>query len=98
MPTIIVDPEDRGVMTGDPIPGWKPKRVLDCLDEPIPEEGDPCALDGRPCILFANWDMAEDWSGEFVNPNLHPFTLIGAPKLTIPEFWALVRRRVHGVT
>ena len=24
--------------------------------------------------------------------------LIGAPKLTILEFWALVRRRVHGVT
>jgi hypothetical protein len=79
MPTIMVDPEDRGVMSGDPIPGWQPKRVVDCLDEPIPEEGDPCVLDGRPCILFGMWDMAEDSSGDFVNPNLHPLTLIGAP-------------------
>jgi hypothetical protein len=42
------------------------------------------------------WDMAEDWSGEFVNPDLHPFTLIGAAKLSVPEFWAMVRQ-VHGV-
>jgi hypothetical protein len=91
MPTIMVDPDDDVWV---PIPGWQPKRVVDCLDEPIPEEGEPCLFNGRPCILFGMWDMAEDWSGEFVNPDLHPFTLIGAPKLTVEEFWALVRR-VH---
>ncbi len=78
-----------------PIPGWRPKRVLDWLDEPIPEEGEPCVLAGRPCLLFGMWDHAEDWSGEHVR-NMRPFALIGAPKLTVPEFWALVRQ-VHGL-
>jgi hypothetical protein len=96
MPTIVVNAADRAVMTGDPIPGWQPKKILDCLDEPIPNVGDPRALDGRPCILFGMLNQAEDWSGEYVNPNLHPFALIDAPKLTKPEFWALVRK-VHGL-
>jgi hypothetical protein len=91
VPTIMVDPEDRGVIAGTPIPGWKSKEVLSHLAEPIPEESEPCVPDGRPCILYANWDYAEDWSGETVR-ELHPFTLIGAPKLTVDEFWALVRR------
>jgi hypothetical protein len=95
MPTIVLDANERAVNTGDPIPGWQPKKVLDCLDESIPNVGEPRTLDGRPCILFGMWDMAEDWSGEYVNPNLHPLALIGAPKLTTPEFWALVRK-VHG--
>jgi hypothetical protein len=94
-PTIIVDPEDGGVVAGVPIPGWQPKKIPECLDEPIPEDGDPRILDGRPCILFGMWDYAEDWSGETVR-ELHPFTLIGAPKITTEEFWQLVRR-VHGV-
>jgi hypothetical protein len=96
MLTIVVNAADRAVMTGDPIPGWQPKKILDCLDEPIPNVGDPRALDGRPCILFGMLNNAEDWSGEYVNPNLHPFALIDAPKLTTPEFWTLVRK-VHGL-
>jgi hypothetical protein len=75
MPTMVVNAADRAVMTGDPILGWQPKKILDCLDEPIPNAGDLRALDGRPCILFA---------------------LIDAPKLTTPEFWALVRK-AHGL-
>lgn len=92
-PHIVVDPEDGGVMWGVPTtpdPGWKPTRIVDRLDEPIPAEGDPCVLDGRPCILFGMWDYAEDWAGEYVR-ELHPFKLIGAPRLTVAEFWALVR-------
>lgn len=93
MPTIMVDPDDSGVMTGVPIPGWQPKRIADCIGEPIPEEGEPCILDGRPCILFGMWDYAEDWSGEYVR-ELHPFALLRAPKVSTAEFWELVRK-VH---
>lgn len=89
-PTIVAD-EDVSV----PIPGWQPKRVVDCLDEPIPEDGEPCVLDGHPCILFANWDHGEDWSGEHVR-SVHPYTLLPAAKLNTTEFWALVRK-VHGL-
>jgi len=96
MPTMVVNAADRAVMTGDPILGWQPKKILDCLDEPIPDVGDLRALDGRPCILFGTLNNAEDWSGEYVNPSLHPFALIDAPKLTTPEFWALVRK-AHGL-
>lgn len=91
MPTIMVDPDDADVISGLQMPGWQPKRVVDCLDEPIHEEGSPCVLDGRPCILFGMWDYAEDWSGEYVR-ELHPFVLIGKPKLSTVEFWELVRR------
>lgn len=94
MPTTVVYASDRAAMTGDPIPGWQPKKVLDCLDESIPDLGEPRTLGGRPCILFGMWGTAEDWSGEYVNPNLHPFALIDAPRLTTQEFWALVRK-VH---
>lgn len=96
MLTIVLNAADRAVMTGDPIPGWQPKKVRDCLDEPIPSVGEPRALDGRPCILFGMLNNAEDWSGEYVNPNLHPIALIDAAKLTTPEFWSLVRK-VHGL-
>ena len=95
MPTLIVDPEDCGVMAGTALPGSKPKKVLTSIDEPIPEEGETCLLDGRPCILFANWDYGEDWSGENVC-EIHPFSLIGAPMISVENFWILVRR-LHGV-
>jgi hypothetical protein len=96
MVTIVVNAADRAVMTDDPILEWQPKKILDCLDEPIPNVGEPRALDGRPCILFGMLNSAEDWSGEYVNPNLHPLALSDAPKLTTPEFWTLVRK-VHGL-
>lgn len=94
MPTIMTGPDARydSVMSGDTIPGKQPKRVVDRLDEPIPEEGDPCVWKGRPCILYGMWDLGEDWSGEYVNPDIHPFALLGAPKISVAEFWALVRK------
>ena len=98
-PTIVVDPEDGGVMAGvwsEPVPGFKPKRIVERLDEVIDEEGEPRVLDGRPCVLFGMWDYAEDWSGEYVR-ELHPFLLLHTPTLTVAEFWALVRK-VHGLT
>ena len=94
MTTIIVDPDDSS-QNGERLPapaGFKPKPIRERLDEPIHQEGECCELDGRPCILFANWDYGEDWSGEFVR-EVHPFTLVSAPKISIEKFWALVRAR-----
>jgi hypothetical protein len=38
--------------------------------------------------------MAEDWSGEFVNQNLHPFIIFNreTQRINVPEFWSLVRK------
>jgi hypothetical protein len=74
------------------IAGWEPKRVLDHLEETLPHEGELCDLDGHPCILYGDRQVAEDWSGEYVDPELHPFALRGAPRLTRTQFWELVRR------
>jgi hypothetical protein len=92
-PTIIVDPEDRGTQTGTmlpPPPGWKPTPIREMFDEPLDPAGECCVLEGKPCILFGMLDYAEDWSGEFVR-EVHPFTLLWAPKVTAEEFWKLVR-------
>jgi hypothetical protein len=93
MTTIIVDPDDGGTQAGTwstPLPGFQRTPIREKLDEPIDPEGDCCVLDGKPYILFGMWDYAEDWSGEFVR-EVHPFTLIGAPTITVEEFWKLVR-------
>lgn len=70
------------------------RRVVERLDEPI-EAGECRLYEGAPCILFEDWDYAEDWSGEFVQ-TLPPEVLASAPILSVSEFWALVRR-VHAV-
>ena len=93
--TIVVDwdDDDHGTQTGTmlpPPPGFQPKPIRERLDEPIDPEGDFRVLDGKPYILYGMWDYAEDWSGEFLR-EVHPFTLIGAPNITVEEFWKLVR-------
>lgn len=80
------------IPVGSEIAGWEGKRVLDHLDEPIPQEGELCDLDGHPCILYGERQQAEDWSGEYVDSHLHPFALTAASRLTVAQFWALVRR------
>lgn len=95
MTTIIVDwdDNDRGTQTGTlttPPPDFVPKPTREWLDEPIDPEGDCCVLNSKPYILYGMWDYAEDWSGEFVR-EVHPFMLIGAPKITVDEFWTRVR-------
>jgi hypothetical protein len=95
MTTIMVDPDDGGVMTGTmlpPPPGWKPTPIRDRPDEPIDPEADCVVYAGDPCLLFGMLDYAENWGGEFVR-ELHPFTLIGAPKIGEADWWALVRTK-----
>jgi len=93
IPTIVVDPDDGGTQAGvllPPPPGFRPKPIRERLDEPIDPKGDCRVLHGKPYILYGNADYAQDWSGEFVR-EVHPFILIGAPSITIAEFWARVR-------
>jgi hypothetical protein len=90
--TATPQPAIPSVPAGSKVAGWEGKRVLDRLDEAIPQEGELCDLDGHPCILYGERQVAEDWSGEYVDPNLHPFALTGASRLTVSQFWALVRR------
>jgi len=71
------------------------KPVIERLDEPIYDSAECCVYQGGPCILFGDWDYAEDWSGEFVRV-IAPEALAGAPKLSATEFWALVRK-VHAI-
>ncbi len=71
------------------------KRIIERLDEPIEAPGECRVHAGKPCILFWDWDYAEDWSGEFVRAIPHS-ALNDAPKITCAEFWALVRR-THGL-
>jgi len=42
-------------------------------------------------LLFAEWDYAEDWSGEFVRPIEPPGAASPAQPLAAAEFWALVQ-------
>ena len=93
MPIIMVDPDDAGTQTGTilpPPPGFRPTPFRDRLGEPIDPAGDCCVYEGRPCILFGDWDYAEDWSGEFVR-EIHPFLLIGPPTILREAFWDLVK-------
>jgi hypothetical protein len=83
-------PEDWGLPCEPPA-----KRVVERLDEPIDEAARCCLQEGRPCMLFASWDYAEDWSGTFVRAMPHA-VLRDAPVISREEFWALVRQ-LHGI-
>ena len=65
--------------------------IIERLEEPLLEKVEYCMLDGSPCILFVDWDYAEDWSGTFVRV-FGPHTLSSARRVGAPEFWAAVRR------
>ncbi len=89
MPTIMVDPDDMGVMTGTmtpPDPNFVPTPIRRRVSEPIPAEAECYVLAGRPHLLFANWDYAEDWSGEYVR-EVHPFAVALGGKAIAEQEW-----------
>ena len=67
----------------------KPTPIVEYLDEPIEAAGQCVDLNGRPCVLFADWDYGQGWSGEFVR-DVHPFVLLKGRDITRDEFWTLV--------
>ncbi|MGH8220431.1 MAG: hypothetical protein ACREUT_17995 [Steroidobacteraceae bacterium] len=74
------------------LPCMPPDRpVVERLGEPLPDGVEYCILEANPCILFADWDYAEDWSGRFVRV-IRPQALSGARRVDASEFWAAVRR------
>jgi hypothetical protein len=87
---------DSGEKRGSPsyidLPCMPPDRpVAERLDEPLCERVEYCLYEGNPCILFVDWDYAEDWSGEFVQV-MGPEALSAAPRVSVSEFWVAVRR------
>lgn len=67
------------------------KPVIERIGEPMTERVEYCILEGNPCVLFVDWEYAEDWSGTFVRV-IPPDTLTAACRVDVTEFWAEVRR------
>lgn len=94
-PTRNVAPEESGTQADIDLPCEAPQKpIVERLGEPIPEPGEYCLHEGKPYVLFSDWDYAEDWSGRFVR-TVHPAVLAAAPRIGAAEFWAVVRD-VHG--
>jgi hypothetical protein len=97
MTTVIVDPDGISQVgtTLPPQSGFKRTPIRERLGVAIDPEGDCIRRNGEPCILFAQWDYREDWSGEFVRET-HAFSLIGEGCVTVtPEEWWEVMRKTH---
>jgi len=94
VPTVIVDPESPQWVECDPLPGFQPTPIRERLTEPIPADAECYMVDRRPHLLFADWDYAEDWSGEYVR-EVHPYAVAfgGGKKIGDAEWRALVRTR-----
>jgi hypothetical protein len=91
LPTSRVDPESRGTQADIELPCEGPaKPIMERLGEPMPEAGEYCMHQGKPYVLFSDWDYAEDWSGHFVR-TVEPSMIAGATKIGAVEFWTLVR-------
>lgn len=72
------------------------RRIVERLEEPLTEQVEYCIHAGNPCILFVDWDYAEDWSGLYVRV-IPAETLGAALRVDAAEFWAAVRR-VQGLS
>jgi hypothetical protein len=90
--TILVDDEP-GTRLPPPA-DFKPTPIRDQLEHAIDPAADCVLRDGAPCLLYADWDYGEDWSGEFVR-EVHPYTLIGASVVTESQ-WRNAVRVTHG--
>ena len=94
--TIMVDDDVKWVEFHAP-PGWVPPTIAKSLEERFDGEVYFYDLDGRPIALFAQMDLAEDWS---VHPlhEVHPFVPLKYGKeITEEEFRTMVKA-IHGLT
>jgi hypothetical protein len=93
MVTIVADSEP-GTRLPPPA-NFKPQPISECIDEVLAPDAECYALNGAPCLLFADLDYAEDWSGTYVR-ELHPFLVaICGKSISAEEFWRLVREQHH---
>lgn len=82
--------EDRALGIDLPcMPADRP--IVERLNEPLLEAVEFCMLGDDPCILFVDWDYAEDWSGPYVRV-IPSDALSVARRVEVSEFWAVVRR------
>lgn len=94
MPSPESDPKE-SPSSGIDLPCMPPDRpIVERLEEPLLEKVEYCMLEGSPCVLFVEWDYAEDWSGTFVRV-IPPHTLDPARRVGASEFWSAVRLHVR---
>lgn len=67
--------------------------IREQLDNPIDSMAECYLWEGRPHQVLADWDLAEDWSGEYVR-EVPPSGPLGGTKISPAEFWALVRSQI----
>ena len=93
MQTVMVDPDDVQWVECEPAPGFKPIPVRERTNEPIPAEAECYLLEGRPHLLFANWDYAEDWSGVYVREVYPYFVVLSGHSIGEPDWRARLQQR-----
>jgi hypothetical protein len=64
--------------------------IREQLDNPIDSMAECYLWEGRPHQVLADWDLAEDWSGEYVR-EVPPADPLRGEKISAEQFWALVR-------
>jgi hypothetical protein len=90
--TIVVDPDNVQWGWSEPVAGFRPKPVREWLSEPLEPEAKCYVFDGKPYLLYPDWDYAEDWSGDYLR-EVHPFSVaIGGQPIAGLEWRALVAR------
>jgi hypothetical protein len=98
MNLLMIDPDDKGVMTGTmlpPPPGWVPPTIEESLARGFEKGAEFYSVNGKPVVMWPYWDYAEDWS---VHPKkeMHPFIpVMQGQEITENEFRAMVNER-HG--
>jgi hypothetical protein len=89
MPTIIAEPEPGTRLP--PPPGFVPPTIRQLLQGGFAPEASFHVLEGRPCVVWGDWDHAEDWSRHPIR-EVHPFApLLSGSEVTEAQFRTLVR-------
>jgi hypothetical protein len=78
-------------------PNFVPPTIRKLLSEEFSPEADFYVCDGRPYVVYPQWDYATDWS-EYPIREVHPFhPVLNGKKITQAEFRTLVKA-AHWIT
>jgi hypothetical protein len=90
MTTIIVDDEVQWTQL-PPIPGFVPPTIRQLLAGPLDPRADCYVCEGKPMMLWAEMDYAEDWSTYPIR-EVHPFhPVLHGKQISEAEFRTLVK-------
>jgi hypothetical protein len=77
--------------------GFKQPSIREQLDEPFHTGGEYFVFEGRPYLVFVNWDYAEDWS-QYPVREAHPYAPQSqGTKISEAEFRSLVKA-MHAIS